>query len=886
MGERRIIGSRFEILEPLGQGGMGTVFRGIDTQTGQAVAIKLLKPEVVANNPGMVARFAREGEALRRLNHPNIVKMLAAIDEDDTHYLVMEYVGGGSLADLLQKGPLSIERVLQIGLEIADALSRAHHLKIIHRDIKPSNVLLAEDGTPRLTDFGIARLDDQSRMTESGQVVGTFAYLSPEACEGRTLDARTDIWAFGVMLYEMLTGQRPFEEDNIAATISAILSKPAPDLLEQHADMPLALAVLIDRMLEKDRDQRISSARQVGAELEAISRGETTPPQARFALSTPTPTLDAPTTIGATPSDTRLPRRRFSRRWVIVAVAAVVLLVIGGLVLLSSVFTLCCAPPPTLTPTVQPAAAGGYTVLVAPFEAIKTEPRDVGRFIADDLKQQLEVNAPYSKIRLQQYDRTIKTDDDARQAAQATGATVVVWGNYTADKITANVQVGATTAFKYNQFPRDVLERTANVRAEMTDETKQSVAPQVLGVMGMLFVADGDSWGFGSALVGLEDAKVENAALVGDNVAVHTQRFFSIYVSDMAGAIQEMDQAISSDANNAILYVLRGEARSRQTFVQTIVKLQTVGDGNDRSIKALWDPARRDAQTAQRLGPDQWAMPYTVFDFSDYPGFIANYNAVIVRRPDDGLAYLLRASAYFQSRQFDLARADIEQSMTLRPDLGFAYALGAILDLRQGRIADAAVQADRVVSTIPQNPTFLRRVIEAISGGADNIFPIGVIFSPLSKLILGQYDDAVKAADPSNIQIVDTMVEDAGVLRGVAYCDLGKNDIADNIYRSSALGIDVLPLLRADVLIKLRKNATAAVVVQHIQDSKQADALAPFAAAVMNGEFGCQDLFNSKKIADIMAKYGNLKAADIAVTLTAAAPTPTTTPETTATAAP
>src|SRR5262245_1080376 len=211
MGE--IIGGHFEIGAQLGQGGMGTVYRGVDVQTGEPVAIKLLRPEVVAHNSSLVERFVREGEALRRLNHPNIVKMLAMVNEKDLHYLVMEYVGGGSLEDLLfQVERLPIERTLQIGLDLADALTRAHHLRIIHRDLKPANVLLAEDGTARLTDFGIAHLSDQSRMTESGVVVGTFAYLSPEACESRPLDARADIWCLGILLYEMLTGKRPFEQ--------------------------------------------------------------------------------------------------------------------------------------------------------------------------------------------------------------------------------------------------------------------------------------------------------------------------------------------------------------------------------------------------------------------------------------------------------------------------------------------------------------------------------------------------------------------------------------------------------------------------------------------------------------------------------------------------
>lgn len=256
----------------LGQGGMGQVYRGREVQTGAPVAIKLLKTEVV--EPEMIERFNREGEILRRLNHPNIVKLLATAEEAGRHYLVMEYVGGGSLQELLeQQGPLPVARVLDFALDLADALTRAHRLEIIHRDLKPANVLLAEDGSPRLTDFGIARALNSPSLTQTGLVLGTINYLSPEGCNGQKLDTRSDIWAFGVLLYELLTGQQPFRGETWVATMMAIMSQPTPDLNQQRPDVPEALARLIYRMLEKDPQHRLPSVRLVGAELEAIKQG-------------------------------------------------------------------------------------------------------------------------------------------------------------------------------------------------------------------------------------------------------------------------------------------------------------------------------------------------------------------------------------------------------------------------------------------------------------------------------------------------------------------------------------------------------------------------------------------------------------------------------------
>ena len=280
-----LIANRFNIQDiqsdRLGQGAMGDVYRGIDLETGETVAIKVLKPDLVANDPELVERFNRECQALRQLNHPNIVKMLAAVTEKnpatgaEVQFLVMEYVSGGSLQDILNQQPrLPVQRVLQIGLELADALSRAHHLNIIHRDLKPANVLLAQDGTPRLSDFGIAHFSDRPRLTQTGALIGSVGYLSPEVCNLQKPDARADIWAFGVMLFEMLAGEHPFIEDGITATLINILKKPTPDLTNYRSDIPAALIELIYQMLEKDLTQRTTSTRLVAARLEAILQNQ------------------------------------------------------------------------------------------------------------------------------------------------------------------------------------------------------------------------------------------------------------------------------------------------------------------------------------------------------------------------------------------------------------------------------------------------------------------------------------------------------------------------------------------------------------------------------------------------------------------------------------
>ncbi len=267
---------RYKVLNKLDAGGHGDVFLGEDQTTGQKVVIKRIKPDLIDRDSAILTRFQREGDILRQLNHPNIVRMLDMYEHDGEQHLVMEYVAGGSLRQKMEanKAPLPIEDALKIALELADALSRAHHLGVIHRDIKPENVLIAEDGSVRLTDFGMARLENVDvRLTQTGVLIGSPAYMSPESLQGAKVDGRGDIWSFGVLLYELLVGAPPFDSDQLTTTIVQILNDPTPDLKQVRATVPDMLADLVQHMLIKQPAQRIGSMRQVAAVLETIQNG-------------------------------------------------------------------------------------------------------------------------------------------------------------------------------------------------------------------------------------------------------------------------------------------------------------------------------------------------------------------------------------------------------------------------------------------------------------------------------------------------------------------------------------------------------------------------------------------------------------------------------------
>jgi eukaryotic-like serine/threonine-protein kinase len=261
------LNQRYKITVAHGVGGMGEVFLAIDEKSGQQVAVKVLARHLTLHEESL-ERFRREAETLRQLKHPNIVGFVDAFEHERQYVIVMEYVPGGSLHDLIKQGPLAVERARKIALDLCDALIRAHGLNIIHRDIKPENVLIDEDGTPKLADFGVARLSESTRMTRSGTQVGTPYYMAPEAWEGKPLDVQADIWSLGVVLFEMLTGQVPFSGDTPMEVMNKVRTIPVPNIKKLRADVPQGLAAIITRMLMRDKKRRYPTVRHLSADLE------------------------------------------------------------------------------------------------------------------------------------------------------------------------------------------------------------------------------------------------------------------------------------------------------------------------------------------------------------------------------------------------------------------------------------------------------------------------------------------------------------------------------------------------------------------------------------------------------------------------------------------
>ena len=280
----------YEIEAKLGQGGMGTVYRARDTILGRIVAIKVLAAEAISDAEA-APRILREARAASRLNHPNIVTVHELARSGETEFLVMEYVEGTSLAALIQAGGLPIDRVLAYTAQIADALSAAHDAGLVHRDVKPANVMVMPTGRVKVLDFGLARrlpaapADETRAGTEEFATrhgaAGTIGYMAPEQIEGRPADARSDVFAMGVVMFEMLTGHRPFKGDTAWATMNATMNSDAPDVGRHRTGIPPALADIVSRALARDPGGRYASAGTLAADLTALRAPLGAPPPAR-----------------------------------------------------------------------------------------------------------------------------------------------------------------------------------------------------------------------------------------------------------------------------------------------------------------------------------------------------------------------------------------------------------------------------------------------------------------------------------------------------------------------------------------------------------------------------------------------------------------------------
>ena len=272
----QLMSGRYRLEAVLGRGGMATVWRGVDERLGRPIAVKLLDRADTAD-PAMLQRFDREANTAGGLTHPNIVAVYDVGTDNDVPYMVMELIDGTSVAALLAGGPLPVHQAVEVARQVCDALAVAHARGVVHRDIKPANILLTIDGTVKVCDFGIARLihQQQTDLTAPHTAIGTSAYMAPEQASGAAVDARTDLYSLGCVLYAMLTGHPPFAGDNPLTVMWQHQHQPAPSVASLRPDTPADLDTLITRLLAKNPADRPATATEVRDQLRANAESMT-----------------------------------------------------------------------------------------------------------------------------------------------------------------------------------------------------------------------------------------------------------------------------------------------------------------------------------------------------------------------------------------------------------------------------------------------------------------------------------------------------------------------------------------------------------------------------------------------------------------------------------
>jgi serine/threonine protein kinase len=265
-----VLHNRYRLIEPVGEGGMATVYRALDTRLGRTVAVKVLHPEYSRDEP-FLRRFTQEAEFAASLgSHPNIVAIYDVGEDGPLHYMVMELIEGRNLKDLIrEQAPFSVPEAFGVGRQVASALDFAHKRGLVHRDVKPQNIMVTTDGVAKVTDFGIAISHSASQLTRTGMVIGTVHYFSPEQAQGKPVTPASDIYSLGVILYEMLTAHLPFEAENAIGVAMQHLHSEPPSPWDYNPDLPARAVGVVMRALEKDPARRYSDAAELAAALAA-----------------------------------------------------------------------------------------------------------------------------------------------------------------------------------------------------------------------------------------------------------------------------------------------------------------------------------------------------------------------------------------------------------------------------------------------------------------------------------------------------------------------------------------------------------------------------------------------------------------------------------------
>ena len=660
----------YEILAPLGEGGMGKVYKARDTRLDRLVAIKLLQADI-ADRPEVQERFEREARTVASLNHPHICTLYDVGHHGEVDFLVMEYLEGETLAQRLESGPLSLEEVLRYATEIADALDKAHSKGVIHRDLKPANIMLTSTGS-KLLDFGLAKLRREAdpfavlagvpaaadTISTPGAVLGTLSYMAPEQLEGREVDVRTDIFAFGTVVHEMVTGKKAFEGQAGASVIAAILKETPPPPSQSNPQVPAELERIVTKMMAKDPDGRYATAADVLSDLRALDSSLGKPPSFPFWSTT----LRRASAVAA------------AAGIVIATIAVLALLFPQARKRLGSWFEATPLPREKL-------------VAVLPFTVMSSDAKE--KPFSDGLTEtltakltQLTVDptlqvVPAPEIRA----KGATTIDDVRKEF---GATLVVEGDLQRSGNRVRINIAMVDTGTRRQLRAESLTIAASDPFAVQDQ----VVNAAVGML-QLEVQPGEREALGTH--GTEVASAYDFYLQGLG---YLQNYDN--KENIESAIKVFDTALQLDSQYAGAYAGRGEAYWRM--------YEKSESGRDlRWIESSRHDCEHSLALNKRL-PSAHVCLGTVYKGTGrYEDAVSQFESAVATEPTNDDAYRGLADAYERLGKLAEAEKTYRQAIELRPHYWAGYSWLGTFYYHQARYTEAASMFSQVIALAPDS---------------------------------------------------------------------------------------------------------------------------------------------------------------------------------------
>jgi serine/threonine protein kinase/tetratricopeptide (TPR) repeat protein len=650
---------QYQILAPLGAGGMGEVYVARDPSLGRKVAIKLL-PVRLSGDKETLARFTREARSASALNHPNIVTIHeVGMDQGSgSPFIVMEFIDGRDLRGLLSNGPLTNRKTLDIAAQIADGLAAAHEQGIVHRDLKPENVMVTKDGYVKILDFGLAKIirpagedEDTAQLdlpgTNPGTILGTVGYMSPEQATGKPLDFRSDQFALGAILYELSTGKPAFEADNAIDTLSAILHEEVPSITRFNVQAPQPFCWIVERLLSKNAEERYSSTRDLARDLRNI--------RDRFATMTRSEEIPRPPKVSR-------------QRLTIAAIVTGALLFAGGIAFVAR-------QGMSTAPAASATTPSKKYLAVMPFKDLTGQPN--GQLVVDGLAETLSARlAHFTSVQVM---RPTAADAAAnvnpQQAGRNLGANIVLTGSMQRAGDRVRVAYEIVDLARGTSRPGDLIEGSASELFTIQDKLADSIAASL-------------QLGAPAFRPSAPDSTVSQTRYL--EALGHLRRYDSEASVDSAIHILE---ELAAQSSSASVQAALGRAY--------LAKFQLTKD-------AKWaTPAAAAAERAVSSDPQNFELHITLGQLRRLTGqtaaAIAELKQALVQQPNSAEATLELAEAYKAAGNLPDAEASYKKAIDLQPNFWAGYNKLGVFYFIHGRYQDAAQQFQKVVSLVPDN---------------------------------------------------------------------------------------------------------------------------------------------------------------------------------------